>query len=104
MKIQKENPMPAKSNIITREVTVVNCFGLHARPAAMIARAVSNCTAEVWFIRENGERIMASSALSILMMAAGKGTRLTIEAGGDGAQDIVDRLSEDFAAGFGEME
>jgi phosphocarrier protein len=70
----------------------------------MIARAVSEYSADVRFVRENGEKVMASSALSILMMAAGTGTKLVIEAEGDGAEEIVDRLSEDFASGFGETE
>lgn len=96
--------MSEKSTVVTREVTVVNRLGLHARPAAMIARAVSECNAEVWFVRENGEEVMAASALSILMMAASAGTKLVIKAKGDEALGIVDRLSEDFASGFGEIE
>lgn len=81
---------------------MANRLGLHARPAAIIARAVSDSGADVWFIRENGEKVMAASALSILMMAAVAGTRLVIEAAGDDAQKIVDELESAFVSRFGE--
>lgn len=96
--------MSEKETVKIREVTVVNGMGLHARPAAMIARIVAESSSEVWFVRENGERIMAGSALSILMMAAGRGTKLVIEADGADADAVADRLAEEFASGFGEID
>ena len=96
--------MSEKSSPVRREVVVANRLGLHARPAAIIARAVSGSSSEVWFIRENGEKVLAASALSILMMAAVSGTRLIIEADGEDALQIVDELESAFVSRFGEAE
>lgn len=89
------------SEHVRKEVTVRNALGLHARPATMLAKVASGFQAEIKLIRE-GEAVDAKSALAILMMAAGQGTTLSIEAVGADAIGAIEAFGELFEAKFGE--
>lgn len=77
-------------------------MGLHTRPATAIVKLLQNCRSDVHFICKN-ETINAKSILSILMLAAKKNTSITIQADGEDAKEIVDKLVEGFDTCFGEQ-
>ena len=86
---------------IYREVIVINSKGLHARPASMIAKAVSSLDSTVTVIRGKDEAD-AKSILSLLILAAGKGTNLTIQASGADKEHALDELEQLFLNRFNE--
>jgi len=84
-----------------REVIVINSKGLHARPASMIAKAASAYQAEISVIRGD-EKADAKSVLSLLILAAAKGTCLDLIAVGEGSERALDELEELFLTRFNE--
>jgi phosphocarrier protein len=91
----------ALSGGLTREVTVVNELGLHARSAAKIARIAQNARSGVWLLR-GADKADATSVMDLLTMACEKGTALTLSV--DDPQDvpILDELAHLVESGFGE--
>lgn len=85
------------------ELLVVNKLGLHARASAKLTQVASGFAAEVWLTR-NGRRVNAKSIMGVMMLAAGKGAALTVEAVGEDAQAAIEALRALFAARFGEPE
>lgn len=92
--------MPS-SNDLSREVTVVNEFGLHARSAAKIARIAMGARSGVWVIR-NKERVDASSTLEVLTLACPKGSRLQFQIEDAADRPILEALVRLVESGFGE--
>jgi phosphocarrier protein len=85
----------------SRSVTVVNALGLHARAAARFVHLASRFTSQVRVARD--AKVMdGKSILGILLLAAARGTTLTISADGVDEQAAVDALAELVGAGFGE--
>jgi phosphocarrier protein len=87
--------------MITRDFTISNKLGLHARPSAQITQAASRFSSEVW-LSKNGRRVNAKSIMGVMMLAAGQGSVLTVEAEGEDEARAVDAIGELIAAGFGE--
>lgn len=85
----------------TREVIVINAFGLHARAAAKIAEIAQKARSRVWIVKEN-ETVDASSIIDILTLAATQGS--TIQIGVDDSADveILNRIVLQIESGFGE--
>ena len=83
------------------EVTVVNRLGLHARPSARLTQVASQYASEIWLSR-NGRRVNAKSIMGVMMLAAGKGSAIGIQAEGPDAQAALDALVALVASGFGE--
>ena len=87
------------------KVTILNRLGLHARPAALIARMASSFAADIFLTPEGGEPADAKSILSLLMLGAPCGTELTLSVNcSDSAvvTQAVQEISGLFAAGFDE--
>jgi phosphotransferase system HPr (HPr) family protein len=89
------------SNDFSREVTLVNEFGLHARSAAKIARIAMGARAGVWIVREK-ERADASSTLEVLTLACPKGSRLEFRIEDLEDRPILEALVRLVESGFGE--
>ncbi len=85
------------------EVEVVNKLGLHARAAAKLTQVAGGFAAEV-FLTRNGRRVNAKSIMGVMMLAAGKGSRITIEADGSDAEGALAALARLVAERFGEAE
>lgn len=83
------------------DATIVNRKGLHARPAAAIARAANRFEAEV-FISKNDTRVSARSIMGMMMLAASTGTALTLHAEGHDAAAALDAVADLISTGFGE--
>jgi phosphocarrier protein len=85
------------------ELTVTNKLGLHARASAKLTQVASQFAAEVWLTR-NGRRVNAKSIMGVMMLAAGRGATLTVEADGADADDALRAIRELVAGKFGEAE
>jgi phosphocarrier protein len=87
---------------LTREVTVLNELGIHARPAAAIAETAGNAVSTIWLIK-NEEKVDASSVIDVLSLCSTKGTRLTIQAERPEDKVILKQIVDLFAKGFKEL-
>jgi phosphocarrier protein len=86
-----------------REVEIVNKLGLHARASAKLTQTASRFAAEVWLSR-NGRRVNAKSIMGVMMLAAGKGSRIAIETDGADADEALAALVSLIEDRFGEGE
>lgn len=84
---------------LIRKVKVKNHMGLHTRPATTIVKMLQKCKCDVSFTYKN-DTINAKSILSILMLAAGRNSRITITVDGDDADHTMERLVGAFETGF----
>lgn len=91
------------NNVITKDVTIINKLGLHARAAAKFVTLASTFSSEV-FVERNERRVNGKSIMGVMMLAAGKGTQLRLVADGADEQSAVEKLSELIADYFGEGE
>ncbi len=83
--------------------TIVNSRGLHARAAAKLVRLAATFTAEVT-IERDGARVPATSILGLMMLAAGRGAELAMEARGADAAAALAALVELVERGFDETD
>jgi phosphocarrier protein HPr len=82
---------------------IVNKLGLHARAAAKLTHLAGNYQCDIWLSR-SGRRVNAKSIMGVMMLAAGKGTSVLIEAEGADAAQAIAALSKLIAEKFGEGE
>ncbi|MCL2657677.1 MAG: HPr family phosphocarrier protein [Betaproteobacteria bacterium] len=85
------------------EAEITNKLGLHARASAKLTQTASQFAAEVWLER-NGKRVNAKSIMGVMMLAAGKGTKLTVETEGSDAEAALTAVLQLIAERFGEGE
>ena len=85
------------------EATIVNRLGLHARAAAKLTQVASAFQSEIWLMR-NHRRVNAKSIMGVMMLAAGKGSTVRIEADGGDADAALRELLALIARRFGEAE
>ncbi len=85
------------------DVTIVNRLGLHARPSARLTQTAGRFASEVWLSR-NGRRVNGKSIMGVMMLAAGKGAKVTLEADGADEQDAIAALAGLVNDRFGEGE
>lgn len=83
----------------SRRVIVSNPQGLHARPADLFVKTASRFEAQVE-VNKNGEVVDGKSILSVLTLAAVKGTELVIQAEGSDSEAAVEALAGLFAEEF----
>ena len=89
--------------MIVKEVEIINKLGLHARASTKLTQTASRFTSEVWITR-NGRRVNAKSIMGVMMLAAAKGSIITLEADGSDEQAAIDALTALIADYFGEGE
>ncbi|TMH29454.1 MAG: HPr family phosphocarrier protein [Betaproteobacteria bacterium] len=85
------------------EAPIVNRLGLHARAAAKLTHIASGFQSDIWLSRA-GRRVNAKSIMGVMMLAAGQGSTVTIEAQGTDAQAALAALTRLIAERFGEGE
>jgi phosphocarrier protein len=89
--------------VLSAELTIVNKLGLHARASAKLTQVANEFKCDVWLSR-NGRRVNAKSIMGVMMLAAGKGASIMVEAEGTDADAAVAALRELIADRFGEGE
>jgi phosphocarrier protein len=93
--------MALASQRISREVTVVNALGLHARAAAKIAALARGADGRVW-LQTGGERVDAKSVIDMLTLACGMGSAVTIAVDEPADSPILEEIVTLVESGFGE--
>lgn len=87
--------------MIRREVEIRNPLGLHARAAARFVHAANRFRSRVTLARD-GRTMDGKSILGILLLAASRGTRLTLTAEGEDEALAIEALAGLVESGFGE--
>ncbi|HVE88956.1 MAG TPA: HPr family phosphocarrier protein [Burkholderiaceae bacterium] len=87
--------------MISKDFTIKNKLGLHARPSAQLTQIAGRYESEV-FIAKNGRRVNAKSIMGVMMLAAGPGSTVTVDAEGPDEQQALDAVGELISSGFGE--
>jgi len=87
--------------VASSELTIVNKLGLHARASAKLTQVANGFKSEVWLSR-NGRRVNAKSIMGVMMLAAGKGASITVEAQGADADAALRAIRQLIADKFGE--
>jgi len=88
-------------NTLERVLQVQNEMGIHARPAAMIVRLTNKFDSDIVFEKDD-EQVNGKSIMGLMMLAAGKGSRIKVLASGSDASEALDRIEELFASKFDE--
>ena len=86
---------PAGPHVV-KELVVQNKLGIHARPAAMIVRITNQFKSEV-FVEKDEEQVNGKSIMGLMMLAAGKGSKVKFLATGDDAAQMLGELEQLFA-------
>ncbi len=85
---KSESDSPSKHS---KELTIMNRLGLHARPSAMFVKTAGKFRAEIW-VEKDGERINGKSIMGLMMLAAGQGSKLLVTAEGADADKALVEL------------
>lgn len=96
--------MIERETMLEREVIICNRLGLHARAAARLVRTASQFDANIKLERaDRSATADAKSILSVLLLAAARGTKLRLTIDGTDEEKAMDVVCELFADGFGEQ-
>lgn len=85
------------------EIVISNKLGLHARAAAKLTQLASKFESEIFIIRTT-QRVNAKSIMGVMMLAAGKGMSIMLEAIGEDADEALMQIQALFNNKFGEPE
>jgi phosphocarrier protein HPr len=88
--------------MLQRDVLIKNKLGLHARASAKLTQLASTYACDV-FLSRNGRRVNAKSIMGVMMLAAAKGTTISIETNGvdegEAMQALLDLINDYFGEG-----
>jgi len=89
--------------VARRIVTIVNRLGLHARAAAKLVTLASEFESDIHLVR-GARRVNGKSIMGVMMLAASRGTQITLIVDGDDESQAIASLSELIEQRFGEDE
>jgi phosphocarrier protein HPr len=89
--------------MIQQAITISNKLGLHARASVKLTQTAGRFQSEVW-LSKAGRRVNAKSIMGVMMLAAGLGQEVVLEADGEDEQDAIAALVELINNKFGEGE
>jgi len=89
--------------MLKNEVEIINKLGLHARASAKFTQLAGKFKCEV-HLAKGSRRINAKSIMGVMMLAAGKGSKVVVETDGGDEQEAMDALLALIADRFGEGE
>jgi phosphocarrier protein HPr len=89
--------------MIKSRITISNKLGLHARASAKLTKLAGSFRSDIHLSR-NARRVNAKSIMGVMMLAAGLGSEIEIEAEGADEQQAVAALRELIESKFGEGE
>ncbi len=85
--------------MITRDVTIQNNVGLHARPATFFIQKANSYKSSIW-VEKDDRRVNAKSLLGVLSLGIIKGMTVTLIADGPDENEALEGLSELITTGF----
>lgn len=86
-----------------QQFEIVNKLGLHARAAAKLVTLASTFCSEI-LIARNGQKVNGKSIMGVMLLAASKGSNITIFADGEDETEALDKLGILIAQRFDEAE
>ena len=89
--------------MINRDIEIKNKLGLHARAAAKLVHTASRFKSDIK-IKKGDEEVDGKSILGILLLAAGRGSVITMKADGTDERDALDAIENLIDAKFDEVE
>lgn len=89
--------------MIQQEIEIINKLGLHARASAKLTQLAGKFSSEVWLTR-NSRRVNGKSIMGVMMLAAGKGSKVMLETEGEQEQECFDAILALVNDKFGEGE
>jgi phosphocarrier protein len=89
--------------MLRREVEIVNKLGLHARASAKLTQLAARFDSDVQVMR-SGRKVNAKSIMGVMMLAAGKGSKIMIEVAGPDEEQAMEALCALIQNCFGEGE
>ena len=84
-------PSAEEGKKLTREITILNRLGLHARPAAMFVKVCNRHKSDIW-IEKDGEQVNGKSIMGLMMLAAGQGSKLRVTCAGHDAEKAIEEI------------
>ncbi len=91
----------SQENKFSKEITIVNRLGLHARPSAMFVKVCNRFKADVW-VEKDGEQVNGKSIMGLMMLAAGQGSKLHVTCEGADAEKALLEIEALLNSRFGE--
>lgn len=82
---------------------IINKLGLHARAAAKLVTLASQFNSDIQIAR-NGQKVNGKSIMGVMLLAASKGSTITVYADGEDAEDAVQQIGDLIARRFEEAE
>jgi len=88
-------------SLVSREVTIINKLGLHARPAAQLVKTAAKFESEI-LLRREGLEVNGKSIMGVMMLAAEKGAKILVIAKGKDENEALEAMVKVFETKFGE--
>jgi len=101
MILSRKSSGESEAKTASREVTVTNKLGVHARPAALFVRIANKYASDIT-VEKDGEQVNGKSIMGLMMLAAGQGSKLILIAEGSDAEAAVRELEALFQRKFDE--
>jgi phosphocarrier protein HPr len=101
MVLSRKGSGGSEAKTASREITVINKLGVHARPAALFVKTANKFTSNIT-VEKDGEQVNGKSIMGLMMLAAGQGSKLVIIAEGPDAEVAVHELELLFQRKFDE--
>ena len=89
--------------MLQQDAQIINKLGLHARASAKLTQLASQYPCDVWLSRA-GKRVNAKSIMGVMILAAAKGSTITVEISGEQEQEAMDAILGLINNCFGEGE
>ena len=90
-----------KDVVLTRDFEILNQYGIHARPAAMLAKAASRFDAEIT-IEKDGTAVSGKSIMALMTLEASRGSLLKVTVEGPDAEELLDEVAALIGSKFDE--
>ena len=84
-----------------RELEIINKLGLHARASAKLTQLAAKYESDVQITR-NGRKVNAKSIMGVMMLAAGKGSKIVVEISGPDEEQAMEAIAKLVSDYFGE--
>ena len=82
---------PESEKTCSKELTILNALGMHARPSARFVKISNRYKSEIW-VEKDGEQVNGKSIMGLMMLAAGQGSKLRVTAEGPDAEKAIEDL------------